>query len=136
MAKLDGYVFALRLGGSAITGRVTSSLNIDWDMLDATTADSSQAKEYLAGESGWSVSVEGKLDSTETYAVTALKTAGDTRTVVVMKLGRLTDDARQWSGNVLVQSLSISMPKNDVVTWTATLQGTGALTEGTYTTTA
>jgi len=132
----DGYKFAVRLGGTAVTGRITSSLNIDWDMLDATTADSSRAKEYISGESGWSVSVEGKLGASDTESVTQLKTAGDTRTPVAALIGRLEDDARQWSGNVLVQNLVINFPKNDVVTWTATLQGTGALTEGTYTTTA
>ena len=133
---LDGYVFALRLGGTTVTGRVTSSLDINWDMLDATTADSSQNKEYLAGEGGWTISVEGKLGASDTYSATQLKTAGDTRTAVAMLLGRLSDDARQWSGNVFVNNLNISFPKNEVVTWTATLQGTGALTEGTYTTTA
>lgn len=133
---MDGYNFALRLAGTVVTGRVSSSLNIDWDMLDITTADSSRHKDYEVGEDGWTISVEGKLKAGDTYSATQLKTAGDARTAVAMILGRLSDDARKWSGNVYIQNLVVNFPKNDVVTWTANLQGTGALTEGTYTTTA
>jgi len=133
---LDGYAFAVRLGGTSVTGRVSSSLNIDWDMLDATTADSSQNKEYLAGEKGWSMTVEGKLGASDTYSFTKLHTAGNTRAVVAVKMGRLVDEARIFSGNVYIQNLVLNAPKNEVITWTATLQGTGALSESTYTTTA
>lgn len=133
---LDGYGFAVRLGGTVVTGRVSASVNMDWDMLDATTDDSSQNKEYIAGEFGWSVTVEGKLGASDTYSVTQLKTAGDARTPVAVLIGKLTEDSVKYSGNVLIQNLVVNGPKNETINWTATLQGTGALTESTYTTTA
>lgn len=131
---MDGYSVVLRLAGTAITGRTSSNLDMSWDIFDETTADSAQNKEKGAGEFDWKLGVEGKLKATDTNSVTQLKTAGDARTPVAALFGRLSDDARRYSGNVLVANLSISAPINEAVTWTATLEGTGALAEGTYTT--
>lgn len=131
----DGYVFVLRLGGTSVTGRTSSGLSKSWDMLDGTTADSSRAKEYLSGESGWTVSVEGKVGASDTYSITQLIAAGDTHAVVAALWGVLVDEGRRYSGNVFVSNVEVSAPVNGVVTFTCTLQGTGALSETTYTTT-
>ena len=133
---MDGYNFVLRLGGTSVTGRTSSSLNMAWDIIDATTADSSQNEESIAGTFHGSFNVEGKLKASDTYSATQLKTAGDARTNVACLWGRLSDDARRWSCNVLIENLTINAPVNDHVTWTATLRINGALSEGTYTTTA
>jgi len=133
---MDGYAFALRLGGTVVTGRTSASMDLTWDMIDATTDDSSQNKEYEAGEGDGTISVEGKLGASDTYSFSELKTAGDARTPVAALFGKLSDGSRRFSCNVLVSNLNLSAPKNDSVVWTATLQKTGALTEGTYTTTA
>jgi predicted secreted protein len=134
MAK-DGYVIALRLGGTVVTGRTNSSLSMNWDMLDATTADSAQNKAYLAGDFDGEFSVEGKLGASDTYSTKQLKTAGDGRTPIAAAWGELADDAPKYTGNVLISKVDINAPINGVVTWSATLKITGGLSETTYTTT-
>jgi predicted secreted protein len=132
----DGYDFLVRLGGTAITGRIGSTLDMNWDMIDATTVDSSKNKEYLAGEFGGTVTAEGIIAEGDTYSVTQLKTAGDARTPVACLWGRADDDARRYSCNVYVSNVNIVANKNEPVKYSCTLQITGALAEGTYTTSA
>jgi hypothetical protein len=132
----DGYDVLLRLGGVALTGRIGSTLDMNWDMEDATTVDSAKSKEYLAGEFGGTVTFEGITSEGDTYSVTQLKTAGDARTAVACLWGRADDDARRYSCNVFISNVNIVANKNEPIKYSGTLQITGALSEGTYTTSA
>jgi predicted secreted protein len=136
MAKRDGYDVLLTLAGTKVSGVVTHGLEMVWDMLESTSKDSLQLKEYLSGESGWTLSIEGLVDEETANNITYLKTTGDARTPVAAIIGRLREStAKAWSGNVLVSALSFTATKNEVWGYSATLQGTGALTEATVVTT-
>lgn len=132
----DGYDFLLRLGGVALTGRLGSTLDMNWDMIDVTTVDSAKSKEFLAGEFGGTITADGIIAEGDTYSVTQLKTAGDARTAVACLWGRADDDARRYSANVFVSNVNIVANKNEGTKFSCTLQITGALAEGTYTTSA
>jgi hypothetical protein len=132
----DGYDFLLRLGGTPITGRIGSELDMNWDQMDTTTVDSAKSKEFKSGEFSGTVTAEGLFAEGDTYSVTQLKTAGDARTPVAMLYGRADDDARRWSCNVNISNVNVKTRKNEPAAYSCTLQITGALSEGTYTTSA
>lgn len=132
----DGYDFLLRLGGTAITGRIGSEIDMNWDEIPATTVDSQKSAEFLTGTFNGTVTANGQFTDGDTYSVAALKTAGDARTPVAMLWGKLTDEAKRFSANVLVTNVHISANMNETPKYSCTLRITGTLNISTYTTNA
>ena len=62
MAKLDGYDILVQTGGVAVVGQTGTSLDFVADMIDITTKDSNKFKEYLAGEKGGTITIDGLYD--------------------------------------------------------------------------
>ena len=134
MAVNSGTDVLISVGGTTVNGMVSSSSNETVDTIDITTNDSSGgAKEFLAGEDTWTLTAEGKLNPSVTYGITELRTAKDAKAAVAVIFGKGVSTSGEWtlSGNAIITSLDVSAPKNDAVTWTCNLQGTGGLTEGT-----
>jgi len=132
MAKLNGTLMVLKQSTTTLVGQIDSSMSLSADMLDATTKDSTaKAKEYIPGETGWTMSVSGLYDPAASVggdvsgAITALK-AGTTWTV---KYGQTTTDDNYWTGSALLMGVTLNGPKNDLASYSIELQGTGVLTE-------
>jgi predicted secreted protein len=119
-----------------IANATSNSLDISKDMIDVTSKDSAGAKEFLAGEYGYTLNVEAIFEDDNSVGagqvsykdlVTDLL-AGTLVTIVMTS--NVTGDEK-YTGSAFFMSLSLSAPNNDKATWTGTLQGSGALTLGT-----
>lgn len=118
-----------------IANATSNDFEITKDMIETTNKDSAGAKEYIAGEYGYTMSVEGMFEEDASVGasiswkeiITDLL-AGTSVTIVMTS--NVTGDIK-LSGAALFSNLSLSAPKNDVTTFTASIQGTGALTVGT-----
>lgn len=137
MAVLDGTDVLMTIAGSIINGTLNHSIEETVDTIDVTTKDSSKHKEYIAGEDGWTISVDGQVDLTDTYDITSLRTAKKAKAAVAVLWGNgiHTSGGQTLGGNAIITSLSETAPKNGAVTWSITLTGTGDLTESTSTAT-
>lgn len=132
MSKINGTLILLRKDTTTIVGQTDATMNATADMLDATTKDSTAgAKEFEAGETGWTFSISGLYDPTAAAdgsisgAITDLK-AG---TTWAAKWGEVTTDDNYWSGDIKISSVTVNGPKNDMANYTIEAQGTGVLTE-------
>jgi len=132
MSVINGTLVVLRSGSTTIVGQTDGSLSASADMLDATTKDSTaKAKEFIPGETSWTVSVSGLYDPAATAAgsvsgaITDLK-AGTAWTV---KFGQTTTDDNYWTGQAHISGVTLNGPKNDLASYTVELQGTAVLTE-------
>lgn len=134
MAVNDGTDVYITLATTLVNGTTSHDFSESWDEIDLTTKDSSKAKEFTTGEYSASIDVSGKLDETDTYTYSELRTAAALRTSVAFVLGRFVVGAVQYSGNALITGLKFSAPKNGEVTWSCTLRATGFPSEGTYAT--
>jgi len=108
-----------------IANATSHSIDISKDMIDVTNKDSAGAKEFIAGEYGYTLNVEGIFEEDA-----SVSTQG-TSVTVVMTTNSSGD--QKLTGAAFFSSLSLSAPNNDKATFTGTLQGTGALTIGTVT---
>ena len=119
-----------------IANATSHSFDISKDMIDVTSKDSAGAKEFIAGEYGWTMNVEAIFEDDASVGASQqsfkdLATdllAGTILTVVITT--NVTGDEK-YTGSAYFMSLSLSAPNNDKATWTGQLQGTGALTIGT-----
>ena len=131
MAVNNGSDVLLKLSGTTVDATTSQEFNWDVDMLDATTKDSDKHKEYIAGEDGGTISIEGKLDETDTNTAMALLTTSQAKVAVAFVHGRTAVGAKTITGNCLLSNVKISSPQNGVQTWSASMQITGNITQGT-----
>ena len=127
MAKLDGYDILVQTGGVTVVGQTGAGLYFLADMIDVTTKDSNKFKEYLAGEKGGTITVDGLYDVTggtnNTEDVFDDLIAG---TEVTWKWGQFaTAGEKYFTGSGFISSLNMSGPKNEASTYSITIQVTG-----------
>lgn len=119
-----------------IANATSHSFDVSKDMIDVTSKDSAGAKEFIAGEYGYTLNVEAIFEDDASVGATQqsfkdLATdllAGTLLTIVIST--NVTGDEK-YTGTAFFTSLSLTAPNNDKATWTGTLQGSGALTIGT-----
>ena len=118
-----------------IANASSNDFSITKDMIETTNKDSAGAKEYIAGEYGYTMSVEGMFE--EDASVGALISWKEILTdliagtsVTIVMTSNVSGDIK-LSGSAFFSDLNLTAPKNDVTTFTASIQGTGALTVGT-----
>jgi predicted secreted protein len=120
-----------------IANATSNDFSITKDMIETTNKDSGGAKEYIAGEYGYTMSVEGMFEEDASVGagiswkeiITDLL-AGTSVTIVMTS--NVSGDLK-LSGSAFFNELNLTAPQNDVATFTASIQGTGALTVGTIT---
>ena len=119
-----------------IANATSNSLDISKDMIDVTSKDSAGAKEFIAGEYGYTLNVEAIFEDDQSVGASQISykdlvtdlLAGTLLTIVLTSNISLDE---KYTGAAFFSSLSLSAPNNDKATWTGTLQGSGALTLGT-----
>jgi predicted secreted protein len=115
-----------------IANATSNDFSITKDMIETTNKDSGGAKEYIAGEYGYTMSVEGMFEEDASVGasiswkemITDLL-AGTAVTIVMTS--NVTGDLK-LSGSAFFNDLKLTAPQNAVSTFTASIQGTGALT--------
>lgn len=115
-----------------IANATSNDFTITKDMIETTNKDSAGAKEYIAGEYGFTMSVEGMFE--EDASVGALISWKEMITdllagtiVTIVMTSNVTGDIK-LSGSALFNDLKLTAPQNAVSTFTASIQGTSALT--------
>ena len=135
MAIINGTVYLLKIGtdGSevAIPDQTEGSISINMETRDITTKDSSGYRELLEGVRSASISVSGLVDDDGAGGAGADLFAvldGRTTTHIIFGLDAATDDYH-YECDAFCTSLEISAGTEDNVTYSATFEVTGAITE-------
>jgi hypothetical protein len=118
-----------------IANATSNDFSITKDMIETTNKDSAGAKEYIAGEYGYTMSVEGMFEEDASVGASISwkeiltdLIAGTSVTIVMTS--NVSGDIK-LSGAAFFSDLNLTAPQNDVATFAASIQGTGALTVGT-----
>jgi len=134
MAVKVGKYLVISVEGNIYTALRSSSLELAADMIDITTADSTGGwKEYLTGELGGTISVEGLYDHSATDNVSTAFADMVAGTSLTWKYGTTTTGEKYLTGEAIISNVTYGGDKNDAATYSITLQITGAVTEGTNT---
>ena len=134
MAKIAGKYLTVQIAGASYTAMRSSSLEVAADMIDVTTADSSGGwKEYITGELGGTISVEGLYDYNATEGFSDAFADLVAGTSVTWKYGETASGTNYYTGSGLLSNISVSGDKNDAANYSFTIQVTGAITEATNT---
>jgi predicted secreted protein len=135
MAIINGTVYLLKIGADgsevAIPDQTEGSISINMETRDITTKDSSGYRELLEGVRSASISVSGLIDDDGAGGAGADLFAvldGRTTTHIIFGLDAASDDYH-YECDAFCTSLEISAGTEDNVTYSATFEVTGAITE-------
>ena len=141
MAILNGTVYLLSVDGTELPDQTEGSISISMDTRDITTKDSTGYRELLPGLRSASISVSGLCDDDGSggagatlFALIDDGTADAVRDAeVALEFGFTADspatDEYNYSCNAILTSLEISAGTEDNVTYSATFEVTGAITQ-------
>ena len=131
MAILNGTVYVVDIAGTTLPDQTEGSISLSMETRDATTKNSLGFRDLVEGTRSASISVSGLVDDS-TSAVTTLMTHFSARTSFAVKFGidgtNSGDDDDFFSGTAYVTSIETSAGTEDNVTYSATLEFTGAIT--------
>ena len=130
---LNGTALLLYSGSNAIAASKSHTLSVNAETIDVTTKDSAGWKEIIAGLKTWSVDAEGLVAFDNSYNYEFLLDALRNKTKLSIKLQTSTVGDERLLGDVYVTSVELSAPMEDAITFSASFEGTGALTHETIT---
>lgn len=143
MAFQHGKSTDIRLdnGAGSLTDISAYCNNVDFPMnvdTHETTTFGDSAKEYLPGLKDGTISLSGHWDPTLDLHLSTLYTNGGGLTSgngsLSFQFGPsgTTASNRKYTGECFLTEYTVNDPVGDLVTWSATLQVTGAITATTY----
>jgi hypothetical protein len=141
MPFTHGRNAAVYLGDSAGTQRnltpFVDSVDVSWDAdASETTVLGVAGRTYIQGLYTGTISLSGKWDNAGTATpdqwLSGLITAGTVTPAWVYAPGGSASGRPFESGSGVVTNYTVAVPVDDVVTWSASVQVTGAITRGTF----
>lgn len=131
MAIINGTVYLLSAGGSVLADQTEGNISINMETRDITTKDSSGFRELLEGVRSATISVSGLVDDDGSGgAGGALFTSLNSRTAIALIFGLDTATSDyNYTCNAFCTSLEVSAGTEDNVTYSATFEVTGAITQ-------
>jgi predicted secreted protein len=131
MPILNGTVFLLKVGGTALPDQTEGSISINMETRDITTKDSAGYRELLEGVRSGTISVSGLVDDDGAGgAGGTLFTTLDDRASVALVFGfDDTSDDYNYTCNGFCTSMEVSGGTEDNVTYSATFEITGEITQ-------
>ena len=131
--KKNGTSLLLYTGSDAIAASKSHSLSVNSESIDVTTKDSAGWKDILPGLKSWTVDCEGLVAFDNSFNYEYLLDALRNRTKLSIKLETTVVGDERLKGDVYVTSVELSAPQEDAISFTASFEGTGALTHETIT---
>lgn len=149
MAKINGTSFTLFIPDAnvdndsastvwlPIAGSTSCTLNRNAETSETTTKDSSGNAEFIATKKSWDVSFDGLADFASSLDLAQGSFASiedlfdylDGRTAIKVAIGVEGSTEAYWYGDTIVSNITLTADMESLVTYSGTLQGTGALTK-------
>lgn len=128
MSKLNGNLILIEFEGYTLACQTSGNFNVDSDMLDTTCKGEAPNRTFIPGLQNATISLEGFYDPDATTGTGALDLIGYIKDgqQVTWKFGQLTSGDIYLTGEGYLSNVSIDGPLNDVASYSATLQVTGA----------
>lgn len=135
MAKINGTSLLVYIndGGGEIPIAYTTSasISIEVDLPDASNKNSQGYAESIYGQRSWSIDVEGLVDYSASYGATDFVDLITGRTQVTLRWSTNAGGSLEYEGTAHINSYTEDAPNEDVVTYSVSFTGTGAITKAT-----
>jgi TP901-1 family phage major tail protein len=126
IAGVDVLLYASTDGGTTknvVGGQSGATLNRETNVMEVTSKESGWA-ENLAGIKSWSIECEGYVVVSD-VAYEALETAWEEGEPIDVEI--VVPSGSTYNGKAIISEFPLEAPQDDAMTFSITLQGTGAL---------
>lgn len=130
-ARFNATALVLSVNGSPVAHATGGTLNINQDLLDASTKDSARWKEQIRGARDWSIDIEGMIDYTASFGVDELADLIISGVSAEIAFATSETGDTKYTGTVDLSGLTQDAPSEGMATFSGTLVGTGVLTKTT-----
>lgn len=135
MAKINGTSLLVYIntgsGEVPIAFTTSASISIDVDLPDASNKNSSGWAENIYGQRSWSIDCDGLVDYASTFGAAELLDVITNRTGVTLRWSTNASGTLEYEGSAKIASYSEDAPNEDVVSFSVSFTGTGAITKTT-----
>lgn len=130
MAKNEGPALKLTLATIAINNLTDVSLTSGNEVVDCTSFDSSGDRDILMSTTSWSISATANIDGATAENFNEAFTTMNAKLAVAVTLTYISPITGDFllAGSAFITELTNTGTIGDVITYSITLEGTGALT--------
>ena len=127
MAAIKGLDVLIKVGSTVVGGQRNASLEMSAETIDTTVKSTGGWAAKIPGIKSWTSSCDGVyfLDDAGLQAAQAAFMNG-----TEVKLDFSNSSGLAYSGQAVITSMSVEAGQEDVVSYTISFEGTGALTVG------
>jgi predicted secreted protein len=125
--SINGKLLGVKVDGTLVAYSKGCKLTYTHDVRDTTTKDDNGVKSVAEGMTSWKVDVDGLVVEGSNF--TTLFSSIKGRTKVTLSFTSSVSGDKKYSGSAYVSSLDQDAPDQQSTTFSASFEGTGALTE-------
>lgn len=127
MSAIKGLDVLIKVGSTVVGGQRNASLEMSAETIDTTVKSTGGWAAKIPGIKSWTSSCDGVYFLNDT-GLAAAQTAFMNGTEVKLEFSKASGLA--YSGQAVITSMSVEAGQEDVVSYTISFEGTGALTVG------
>ena len=127
MSAIKGLDVLVKVGSTVVGGQRNASLEMSAETIDTTVKSTGGWASKIPGMKSWTSSCDG-IYFLDDAGLTAAQTAFMNGTEVKLEFSN--EEGLAYSGQAVITSMSVEAGQEDVVAYTISFEGTGALTVG------
>ena len=127
MSAIKGLDVLIKVGTQVVGGQRNASLEMSAETIDTTVKSTGGWAAKIPGIKSWTSSCDG-VYFLDDAGLEAAQTAFMNGTAVQLEFSN--SDGLAYSGQAVITSMSVEAGQEDVVSYTISFEGTGALTVG------
>ena len=127
MAAIKGLDVLIKVGSQVVGGQRNASLEMSAETIDTTVKSTGGWAAKIPGIKSWTSSCDG-VYFLDDAGLSAAQTAFMSGTPVQLVFSNT--DGLAYSGQAVITSMSVEAGQEDIVSYTISFEGTGALTVG------
>lgn len=121
---IKGLDVLIKVGAQVVGGQRNASIEMSAEVIDTTVKTSGGWAEKIPGQKSWTSSCDGVYFLTDA-GMTAVQTAFVSGTEVELEFSNTT--GIYYKGKAIITSMSMEAGQDDVVSYSISFEGTGAL---------
>ena len=125
MAAIKGLDVLIKVGSTVVGGQRNASLEMSAETIDTTVKTTGGWASKITGIKSWTSSCDGVYFVDDT-GLEAAQTAFMNGTAVSLEFSN--SNGLSYSGQAVITSMSVEAGQEDIVSYTISFEGTGALT--------
>ena len=127
MSAIKGLDVLIKVGSQVVGGQRNASLEMSAETIDTTVKTTGGWAAKIPGIKSWTSSCDG-VYFVDDAGLEAAQTAFMNGTAVSLEFSN--SDGLSYSGQAVITSMAVEAGQEDIVSYTISFEGTGALTAG------